>query len=175
MTDYDPELVEQAARALYETEGGDMWEREYREAREAFMGQARAVLEAVAPALTAQGKAQDIAGLLRTQRSLLDEHYQRGMVAGGKQVAEELADTKAAHRIAAEAVDRFRDLVEECLGLDENPGDDELVRQLRAHFGKTGPESRRWRDFMVGAEAMRDQIEAEHAAREAVARIEGGS
>lgn len=73
-------------------------------------------------------------------------------------LARVIEDVTGAHRIAADAVDRFRDVVSECLGLDENPGDDALVEMIRAHFGNGGPEPRRWRDFMVGAEAMRDQI-----------------
>jgi len=64
-----------------------------------------------------------------------------------------LADEKAGRRVAGEAADRFRDVVCEVLGLDENPGDDELVSQLRALHGKTGPEPRRWRDFVTGAVA----------------------
>lgn len=60
------------------------------------------------------------------------------------------ADERGGRQVAAEAADRFRDVVSEALGLDENPGDDALVRDLRAHFGKTGPEPRRWRDFLDG-------------------------
>lgn len=63
------------------------------------------------------------------------------------------ADYKAAWRIAGESADRFRDVVSEALDLDENPGDDELIRLLRAQHGKQGPEPRRWRDFITGAEA----------------------
>lgn len=73
------------------------------------------------------------------------------------------ADQRGGYREAAAAADRFRDALSECLGHeDENPGDDVLVSELRAHFGKSGPEPRRWRDFMVGANAMRDQINAAH-------------
>lgn len=64
-----------------------------------------------------------------------------------------LADEKGGRHVAAEAADRFRDVISEVLGLDENPGDDELVRLLRACHGKSGPEPRRWRDFITGAEA----------------------
>jgi len=62
-------------------------------------------------------------------------------------------DERAARRIAGEAADRFRDVVSEVLGLDENPGDDELIVRLRSLHGKTGPEPRRWRDFITGAKA----------------------
>ena len=49
----------------------------------------------------------------------------------------------------------------EALGYeDENPGDDVLIRDLRAHFGKSGPEPTRWRDFCAGALALVDQINA---------------
>lgn len=66
------------------------------------------------------------------------------------------------HRVAAEAADRFRDVLAEALGYeDENPGDDVLIRDLRAHFGKTGPEPTRWRDFCTSALAVVDQINAE--------------
>ncbi|GAA4176503.1 hypothetical protein [Gryllotalpicola koreensis] len=64
-----------------------------------------------------------------------------------------LEDEKAAHRIAADAADRFRDVISEVLGLHENPGDDELVRQIRDLHGRTGPEPTRWRDFITGAKA----------------------
>ncbi|MEU9515893.1 hypothetical protein [Micromonospora sp. NPDC048169] len=64
-----------------------------------------------------------------------------------------LDDEKAGRRVAGEAADRFRDVVTEILGLDDNPGDDELISQLRALHGKTGPEPRRWRDFITGAVA----------------------
>jgi hypothetical protein len=66
----------------------------------------------------------------------------------------QLADATKAWRIADECADRFRDAVCEALGLDENPGDDALIAGLRAHFGKTGPEPTRWRDFVSGAEDM---------------------
>lgn len=73
-----------------------------------------------------------------------------------------LKDERAAKRIAADAADRFRDVLSECLGYeDENPGDDVLVRDLREHFGKTAPEPTRWRDFCAGALAVMDQINAE--------------
>lgn len=65
------------------------------------------------------------------------------------------------YRVAAEAVDRFRDVLAEALGYeDENPGDDVLICDLRAHFGKTGPEPTRWRDFCTSALAVLDQINA---------------
>ena len=66
---------------------------------------------------------------------------------------EALDDMKAAYRMSAESCDRFRDVITEAVGLDENPGDDELVRLLRAQHGKTGPEPRQWRDFITGAKA----------------------
>lgn len=72
-----------------------------------------------------------------------------------------LDDQTAARRIAGGAADRFRDVLSECLGhADENPGDDVLVTELREHFGKTGPEPTRWRDFLTGARAVMDQINA---------------
>ena len=64
-----------------------------------------------------------------------------------------LEDERAAKRIAAESADRFRDVLEEVLDLTENPGDDELVRLIRERHGKTGPEPRRWRNFVTGAVA----------------------
>jgi hypothetical protein len=64
-----------------------------------------------------------------------------------------LAAEKGGRLVAGECADRFRDVITEVLGLDENPGDDELVRQLRALHGKTGPEPRQWRDFVTGAQA----------------------
>jgi hypothetical protein len=74
----------------------------------------------------------------------------------------EAADERAAKQIASEAADRFRDVLSEVLGYpDENPGDDALVVALREHFGKTGPEPRRWRDFVTSARAVVDQIEGE--------------
>ena len=82
---------------------------------------------------------------------------------------ESLADESAARRVAADCADRFRDVLSEVLGLGENPGDDELVRQIRDAHGKYGPEPRRWRDLMTGAEAVRDQIIAER--REALASV----
>ena len=77
---------------------------------------------------------------------------------------ERLDDERAARKIAGEAADRFRDVLSECLGHeDENPGDDVLVAELREHFGRTGPEPTRWRDFCSGALATIDQINAERA------------
>lgn len=78
--------------------------------------------------------------------------------------AAEMDDLRAAYRTASEATDRFRDVVSECLGLDENPGDDALVAMLRAHHGKSGPEPTRWRDFLTGALAQVDQIRADRIA-----------
>lgn len=73
----------------------------------------------------------------------------------------EVEDQRAAKRIAAEAADRFRDVVCEALGYPkENPGDDVLVAELRASFGKTGPEPTAWRNRLAGYEAIRDQINA---------------
>lgn len=77
----------------------------------------------------------------------------------------ELEDQRAARQTAAAAADRFRDVVCEALGHDDdNPGDDTLIAELRTHFGKTGPEPTAWRDRLAGYEAIRDQINA--AARE---------
>lgn len=79
------------------------------------------------------------------------------------QLRAELDDQRQAKQTAAGAADRFRDVLSDALGHgDENPGDDALVAELRAHFGKTGPEPTRWRDFLTGAEAIRDQINAAH-------------
>lgn len=79
-----------------------------------------------------------------------------------------LGDVRAAHRIAADSADRFRDVLAECLShIDENPGDDALVVELRQHFGKTGPEPTRWRDFCAGALSQVDQIRAARAEQEA--------
>jgi hypothetical protein len=73
---------------------------------------------------------------------------------------------REAKQIAAGAADRFRDVLSECLGHpDENPGDDVLVAEVREHFGKSGPEPTRWRDFLSGALATIDQINADRAAR----------
>ena len=70
-------------------------------------------------------------------------------------------DAVGGYRVAAESADRFRDVLAEALGYeDENPGDDALIRDLRARFGKTGPEPTRWRDFCTGARAVVDQINA---------------
>ncbi|MEU1327205.1 hypothetical protein [Streptomyces microflavus] len=75
----------------------------------------------------------------------------------------DLEDQRQARQTAAGAADRFRDVLSEALGHgDENPGDDVLVAELRVHFGKTGPEPTRWREFLTGAEAIRDQINAAH-------------
>jgi hypothetical protein len=68
---------------------------------------------------------------------------------------DEVEDLRRARDIAAAAADRFRDVLSECLDHpDENPGDDVLVAELREHFGKTGPEPTRWRDFLAGAKAL---------------------
>ncbi|RKN40772.1 hypothetical protein [Streptomyces hoynatensis] len=68
---------------------------------------------------------------------------------------------EAAYKTAAGAADRFRDVLCEVLGHPtENPGDNALVAQLRAHHGKAGPEPTAWRDRLVGYEATRDQINA---------------
>jgi hypothetical protein len=70
-------------------------------------------------------------------------------------------DFRAAWRTASESADRFRDVLAESLGHpDGSPGDDVLIAELREHFGKTGPEPTRWRDFIIGARARLDQIEA---------------
>lgn len=88
-----------------------------------------------------------------------------------------LADERAARKIAGDSADRFRDVLSECLGhKDENPGDDVLVRELREHFGKTGPEPTRWRDFCAGALAVVDQINAErHVIPPGVDQSEAGA
>lgn len=79
--------------------------------------------------------------------------------------AEQLEDERAARQVAGESADRFRDVLSECLGHDEeNPGDDALLAEVRAHFGKTGPEPMRWRNFLAGALAQVDQIRAARAA-----------
>jgi hypothetical protein len=85
-----------------------------------------------------------------------------------------LDDERAARRVAADAADRFRDVLSECLGHpDENPGDDVLVAELRDHFGRTGPEPTGWRDFIAGALAQVDQINAERRVKRRVIRPEG--
>src|SRR5690242_13614810 len=77
----------------------------------------------------------------------------------------DLEAQRKARQTAAGGADRFRDVLSEALGHpDETPGDDVLIATLREHFGKTGPEPTRWRDFLTGAEAIKDQINA--AARE---------
>ncbi len=82
------------------------------------------------------------------------------------QLRADLDDQRAAKQTAAAAADRFRDVLAEALGHpDENPGDDVLITELREHFGKTGPEPTRWRDFLVGATAIKDQINADIMAR----------
>ena len=73
----------------------------------------------------------------------------------------ELDNQVGARKVAADAADRFRDVLAECLDHpDENPGDDVLVAEVRAHFGKTGAEPTRWRDFLTGSLARLDQIAA---------------
>jgi len=67
---------------------------------------------------------------------------------GRRSLETQLADEHEAKRIAAESADRFRDILTDCLGLESNPGDDELVRRIRRHFGKRGPEPRMWRNFL---------------------------
>jgi hypothetical protein len=74
---------------------------------------------------------------------------------------DEVEDLRGGYRQASAYLDRFRDVVAECMGYgDENPGDDQLLATLRAHYGRTGPEPTRWREFVAGAEALRDQIAA---------------
>ncbi|WP_020135090.1 hypothetical protein [Streptomyces sp. 351MFTsu5.1] len=88
------------------------------------------------------------------------------------QLHAELEDQHAARRTAAGAADRFRDILCEALGHDhDNPGDDVLVAELRAHFGKSGPEPTNWRDRLTGYEAIRDQINAAHADHPSVAEL----
>lgn len=104
------------------------------------------------------------------------EHVPAPEVSRG--VAEKLRaerdDARGGYRVAAEALDRFRDVVADCLGhSDENPGDDALIALLREHFGKTGPEPRRWRDFVTGARAVVDQINADRLVRDALGSERG--
>lgn len=74
---------------------------------------------------------------------------------------DQLEDQSAATRAAAGAADRFRDILCDILGHpDDNPGGDVLAAEIRARFGKTGPEPTSWRDRLVGYEAIRDQINA---------------
>jgi hypothetical protein len=76
----------------------------------------------------------------------------------------ELDDQRGATRVAAGAADRFRDVLSEFLGHgEENPGDDVLVAELREKGGFSGPEPTRWRDFLAGARAQIDRIEAERS------------
>lgn len=71
-------------------------------------------------------------------------------------------DYREAWRIASESADRFRDVICQALGLDENPGDSQLVFLLLSAHGKADePESHRWRGFLddaldTVAEAVRD-------------------
>lgn len=89
-----------------------------------------------------------------------------------QQLRDELEDQRAAKQTAAGAADRFRDVLCEALGHpDENPGDDVLVAELRARFGKTGPEPTAWRDRLVGYEAIRDQINAAALTDQPAARL----
>lgn len=74
---------------------------------------------------------------------------------------QDLENEREARRIVADACDRLRDVLADALGYEDNPGDDQLVADLRRHFGKTGPEPTRWRDFCAGALAMVDQINAD--------------
>lgn len=74
----------------------------------------------------------------------------------------EIHNLQQAYRTASESADRFRDVLAEALGHpDENPGDDTLIAELRQHFGKTGPEPTRWRNFVASQRAIVDQINAE--------------
>jgi hypothetical protein len=73
---------------------------------------------------------------------------------------ERLDDEMGARQIAGDAADRFRDVLCECLGLDENPGDDVLVATIRARFGKFGPEPTLWRNYVTAARAVIDHIQA---------------
>lgn len=60
-------------------------------------------------------------------------------------------DYREAYQIASESADRFRDVICQALGLDENPGDDDLAFMLLKAHGKTDePESHRWRNFLDG-------------------------
>jgi len=75
-----------------------------------------------------------------------------------------LDEQRGATRVAAGAADRFRDVLSEFLGHGEaNPGDDVLVAELREKRGFSGPEPTRWRDFLTGARAQIDQIEADRS------------
>lgn len=89
-----------------------------------------------------------------------------GVLEGQLATAQRLLDEqRGATRVAAAAADRFRDVLSEALGHpDNNPGDDVLVTELRKHFGFSGPEPTRWRDFLTGARAQIDQIEADRSA-----------
>ena len=75
-------------------------------------------------------------------------------------------DERAGRKAAGAAADRFRDNLADALGYpDRNPGDDVLIAKLREHFGRTGPEPTRWRDFCTGALAIVDQINADRTPR----------
>ena len=55
--------------------------------------------------------------------------------------------------MASASADRFRDVITQALGLEENPGDDELVARLLAAHGLAGqPERTQWRDTLTSAE-----------------------
>lgn len=63
---------------------------------------------------------------------------------------EQITDMTMAYRTASGAADRFRDVLCEVLGRETNPGDDTLVKEIRALLGKDGPEPTRWRE-RIGA------------------------
>lgn len=78
-------------------------------------------------------------------------------------VQAELEDVHVGYRMSSAALDRFRDVVCEVIGFEnENPGDDVSLGLLRDRAGKTGPEPTRWREFITAARAQVDQINAKH-------------
>jgi hypothetical protein len=86
--------------------------------------------------------------------------------------AHDCDDIRGAYKMSSDSLDRFREIVAEVTGHgDRNPGDDILLADLREIHGKTGPEPTRWRDFITGAKATVDQINAGRISRD-VARGE---
>ena len=101
--------------------------------------------------LTRDGRAVDVDKATNIRPAIvLDPEDVRRLTAN---LTAALEDERAARKVAGDAVDRFRDVVSEVLGLDRNPGDDALVEQLRSLHGKSGPEPQRWRNFVTGAVA----------------------
>lgn len=146
--EFDPALVEQAARAAYESsdfyaEEGVEWADNYA-MHDRYRRGVRAVLTAVAPTLSAEGEA-NLRRLASEKADAYDEGYQRGKVDGAREV---LTDAKAELAAMRPATDVNR------LQLSRKHREDELERLVRRR-------------------TLNDVLEL-LAAREAVARIEKG-